>query len=221
MSATECAPLLKYSTTGGASVLRCVMSNRWPLILPWSGWFVSSLRIGPANYNEQHLNKQLHSVLNLSRKSCLQLKQNQEKPARVPLVVTYHPILPSFHTTTKQHLPILQASERQWEAFRYSQLIAFRRPRNLKNFLVQSTLTSTPSKSPGNYPCGAPRCKNLSYIEGHKWVFQPYYITTAGERQRYTKNYLDISFSEISRKKNVPTTHAFLLARSLNAWVRG
>ena len=43
MSATECAPLFKCSAAGETSVLRCVMSDRWPLILAWSGWLVSPM----------------------------------------------------------------------------------------------------------------------------------------------------------------------------------
>ena len=40
-SDSECAPLLKCSSTGDTSVLRCTMWNRWPLTLAWSGWPVS------------------------------------------------------------------------------------------------------------------------------------------------------------------------------------
>ena len=80
-------------------------------------------------------------------------------------MVIYHPILPSFHTTTKQHLPILQASEQLQEAFRHPPLIAFHRPRSLKYFLVRAILTPTPSKLPGNYPCGAPRCKTCPILK--------------------------------------------------------
>ena len=87
-------------------------------------------------YNEQHLTKKIQRALNIFREACLQLKQNREKSARIPLVVIYHPILPSFHTTAKQHLPILQASERLREAFRHPPFIAFCRPRNLKDLLV-------------------------------------------------------------------------------------
>ena len=107
-------------------------------------------------YNEQHLNKQIQRALNTSREACLQPKQNREKSARIPLVVTYHPILPFFRMTAKRHLPILHVSERLRRAFRYPPIIAFRRPKNLKDFLVRATLTSTPSEPPGNYPCGAP-----------------------------------------------------------------
>ena len=60
---------------------------------------------------------------------------------------------------------ILQASERLREAFQYPTLIAFRRPRNLKDFLVRAMLTPTPTKSPGNYPCGAPRYKTCPILK--------------------------------------------------------
>ena len=80
-------------------------------------------------------------------------------------MVTYYPILPSFHTTAKQHLPTLHASEQLREAFWHPPLIAFCSSRNLKDFLVRATLTPTPSNSPGNYPCGVPRCKTCPFLK--------------------------------------------------------
>ena len=115
-------------------------------------------------YHEQHLENEFKRALDTSREACLQLKSNQEKPARIPLVVTYHPILPSFHLTTKRHLSILHASERLRRAFEHPPLIAFRRPRNLRDLLVRATLTTKPHESPGNYPCGVPRCKTCPIL---------------------------------------------------------
>ena len=87
-------------------------------------------------YDEQHLNTELRRALNTTRETCLQIKRNQEKSARIPLVVIYHPSLPSLHLTTKRHLPILHASDRIRETFRHPPLIAFGRQRNLRYFLV-------------------------------------------------------------------------------------
>ena len=53
----------------------------------------------------------------------------------------------------------LQASERKRDAFWLLPLIAFRRPRNLKDLLVRAALQPMPREPPGNHPCGAPRCK--------------------------------------------------------------
>ena len=115
-------------------------------------------------YDEQHLNIELRRVLHTTRETCLQTKQSQDKSARIPLMVTYHHSLPSFHSTTKRHLPNLHASERIREAFRLPPLIAFRHPRNLKDFLVRVALTSTPREPPGNYPCGVPRSKTCPIL---------------------------------------------------------
>ena len=60
---------------------------------------------------EQHLHYELQRALDMPRDMCLQSKRNQDKSAQTPLVVTYHPTLPSFHRTTKHHLATLHASE--------------------------------------------------------------------------------------------------------------
>ena len=43
---------------------------------------------------------EIQRVLDTSRETCLLPWQNQDQPARPPLVVTHHPILPTFHSTT-------------------------------------------------------------------------------------------------------------------------
>ena len=115
-------------------------------------------------YHDQHLENEFKRALDKSREACLQLKSNQENTARIPLVVTHHPILPSFHLTTKRHLSILHASDPLRRAFEHPPLIAFRRPRNLRDLLVRATLSTTPHESPGNFPCGASRCKTCPVL---------------------------------------------------------
>ena len=41
----------------------------------------------------------------------------------------------------------------------------FRRPKNLKDLLVGANLRSTPSELPGNYLCGASRCKTCPILK--------------------------------------------------------
>ena len=94
----------------------------------------------------------------------MQQQPNQDKTARIPLVVTYHPIAPSFKSITKRHLPTLHTSERLREAFSLPPLIAFRRPRNLRDILVRATLTAKTYESPGNRSCGAARCKTCPIL---------------------------------------------------------
>ena len=67
--------------------------------------------------------------------------------------------------TTKNHLPILHASERLQRAIQFPPLIAFHRPRNLKDLLVQAALQCTLREPPGNYRCRAPKCKTCPILE--------------------------------------------------------
>ena len=82
----------------------------------------------------------------------------------LPLEVTYHPILPSFQSITKRHLPTLQTSERLRDAFLHPPLIAFRRPRNLRDLLVRAPLNAILNEMAGNRPCRAAGCKTCPIL---------------------------------------------------------
>ena len=109
-------------------------------------------------YREQQLDNEIHRALAISRENCLQSRPNQDRSARIPLVVTYHPILPNLQSITRRHLSTLHTSELLREAFSLPPLIAFRRPKNLRDFLVRATLTTNNQEPPGNRPCGATGC---------------------------------------------------------------
>ena len=59
---------------------------------------------------------------------------------RVPLVVTYHPNLPNLTALTKNNLPVLHASSRLKKTIPERPLIAYRRPKNLRDLLVKAEL---------------------------------------------------------------------------------
>ena len=84
--------------------------------------------------------------------------------ARIPLVVTYNPILPPFHWTTNWYQSILQVSERLWRAFSSPPNIAFWRPKNLRDLLVLASLTSTSHEEPSTRPCTVARCKSCPIL---------------------------------------------------------
>ena len=107
-------------------------------------------------FHEQQLNKEINWALTISRESCLQIHvhPNQEKSARRLLVVTYctctctyHPILPPFQVIPKCYLSTLHTctctSEQLQRVVPLPRLLAFRHPRNLKDFLVRASLTVT------------------------------------------------------------------------------
>ena len=57
-----------------------------------------------SGYNEQELDLEIQRPLDITREMDLQPRNDQKS---LPLVVTYHPILPSLEITTRQHLNIL------------------------------------------------------------------------------------------------------------------
>ena len=59
-------------------------------------------------------------------------------PNRVPLVTTYHPRLPRLSSIVNDNMTILDSSGRLRSAIPEPHLIAFRRPRNLGDILVQA-----------------------------------------------------------------------------------
>ena len=89
-------------------------------------------------YGKQQLNSDIQPALDTPKEACLQPQQNQDKPACTPLVVTYmyHSALPTFPSTTKHHLSILQSLERLQRALPLPLLIVFHHLRNLKDLLV-------------------------------------------------------------------------------------
>ena len=156
MGATLYTVKLLSLTAKGSDSDQSVWRNRfsiWPVNLHVSNIFFCG------GHNEQPLSKQIQRALNIAREACMQSIQNREKPTRIPLVVTYHPIFSSFHMTTMNHLPFLHVSEWLWKAFWYPPLISVCRPKNLKDFLVWTTLTSTPSEPSDNYQCGVFTCR--------------------------------------------------------------
>ena len=87
-------------------------------------------------YEKYLLDEEVQRAVSIPRETCLRIKKDQEKTSRTPLVVTYHPLLPSFASITRRHLHILHITERLRTAFPSPPLIAFRRPKNLKDLLV-------------------------------------------------------------------------------------
>ena len=116
------------------------------------------------DYNRQHLEFEIQWALWTPRETCLQTTNDRKKSACTPLVVTYHPALPSLRVTTKQYQPIVHASERLKQAFPLPIFSSFGRPKNLKDLLVRVTLTTTQHNAPGNYHCVSGSCKTCPIL---------------------------------------------------------
>ena len=102
--------------------------------------------------------------------SFLQIKnRNTDRPV---FVTTYNPSLPNLNNVIKKYYPILTATERCQEAFKDIPLLAYRRPKNLRDFLVKAKLKQSPPNN-SNLPkkvkrCNDGRCRTYKFIaNGH------------------------------------------------------
>ena len=115
-------------------------------------------------YSEQLLDTEIQRAINGPREDCLLRGNRGRKEQRIPLVVTYHPSMNFLARTTRRHQITLRSSERLNAIFNSPPLIAFRRPKNLKDLLVRASLTSRVHETSGNFRCGASRCKTCPIL---------------------------------------------------------
>ena len=120
-------------------------------------------------YNRDFVEKEIERARRISRVDTLSNKQSAGNE-RIPFVVTFHPVLPNIGEILHRLHPILQSSSRCREAIGGAPMVAFRRPKCLKDILVHSEL-KTPVKDKGCVKC---TCSPLAVVEGsyrrvHPW----------------------------------------------------
>ena len=92
------------------------------------------------------------------------LRDNQAvKNNRIPFVVTFHPGLPNIGEILHRLHPVLRSSRRCQSAIEQVPMVAFRRPRSLKDILVHSE-TKTPVNDKGCCRCGDRRCRVCDFL---------------------------------------------------------
>ena len=114
-------------------------------------------------YYIKALEEDVQRASSINRKECLQPRP-KSKIDRIPLVITYNPSLPSIVHIAREHHHNLHTSERMKWATPEPPLIAFRRPKNLRDLLVRAELRQNQRSPPGNKKCGNPKCKTCSIL---------------------------------------------------------
>ena len=90
---------------------------------------------------------------------------------RVPLVLTYHPSLEKIPGIVRHHWKEIEKSETLAKLFPEPPVVAFRRPKSIKDTLVRAAV-SRPSLTVGQCkPCGGKRCKKCCLQLQHAQVF--------------------------------------------------
>ena len=95
---------------------------------------------------------------NIDRNVALE-PRSQERDKRTPFVLDYHPAMANAGRILYKHFPVVTSSDRLRKAIP-PPLVAFRRPKNLKDMLVHSRMRNkTPGEVRGNFNCRDSRCQ--------------------------------------------------------------
>ena len=79
---------------------------------------------------------------------------------RIPFVVTFHPDLTNISSTIRKHSHLIENDSSLKEIFPSPAVIAYRRPKNLKDILVTSKVKKQETFKLGCYKqCGRSNCK--------------------------------------------------------------
>ena len=115
-------------------------------------------------HSSRKVQQAINRARSIPRPAALEQKANNDATkSRIPLVVTFHPNLPPLRNITNDNHRILHTSDRLQRAVPETPVLAYRRPRNLRDLIVRAKVppltdeTSSPIQH-GNFRCGTNRC---------------------------------------------------------------
>ena len=89
-------------------------------------------------YKQNDIYKKMERVLTMSQDEALKPSERKSE-SRIPLVVvTYNPDLPPLRKIVNQHWEIFEQDEKMNKIFEKRPLIAYRKPKKLKDLLIKS-----------------------------------------------------------------------------------
>ena len=118
-------------------------------------------------YNRGEVLEQMRRVLLKSQEQCLEMRENKELRNRIPLVTTYNPHTTYTAEIAHRHWGFLKSKERLSRIFAEPPLIAYRRPKNLRDKLVSTKFKEKAEEEDTNgcKPCGRTVCSWCRIID--------------------------------------------------------
>ena len=121
-------------------------------------------------YPHSLISDALAKVSKISRSSALTPKIPSSSN-RVPFTFTYHPVNNPLKSIVRRNFNLLKSDSRTAEIFDEPPLLSCKRARNLRSYLVKSTLPS--DKEPGTFRCNRSRCNTCPFIASQTAVSGP------------------------------------------------
>ena len=130
-------------------------------------------------YNDKIIESGFSKASEINRNDLLEYKEKKINK-RVPLVLTYHPSLEKIAGIVRHHWKEIEKSETLAKLFPEPPVVAFRRPKSIKDTLVRAAVSRPSSMVAQCKPCGDKRCKCCLQLQ-HTQVF---YSKTTGKEYK-------------------------------------
>ena len=99
-------------------------------------------------YNENHIDDQLEKVQNIERIATLDYKEKSNELQKIPFVTNFNKHNPNIREIIDKNWHLLQLDETTGKAFAQKPIIAYRRNKNLRDLLGQTTISNNLVKRP-------------------------------------------------------------------------
>ena len=112
-------------------------------------------------YKQSSVSQAVQKVSTLERADLLQYNASKTpKPSGIPFVTTFHPDLPDIRSTIDHHWSRIESSSKLSKIFPEKPILAYRRPKSLKDILVNSKIAHNGTNEPTGHsaPCNTSRC---------------------------------------------------------------
>ncbi|XP_071177436.1 uncharacterized protein [Mytilus edulis] len=111
-------------------------------------------------YKTQNITDAFDKAKEKDRASLMEYKDKTTRADRIPFVVTFHPDLTNISSSIRKHWRLIENDSSLKEIFPSPPVIAYRRPKNLKDILVTSKVKKHETSKFGCYKqCGRRNCK--------------------------------------------------------------
>ena len=112
------------------------------------------------DYKPKIIDSAIDRARAIPRSKALERVIREKSKSRQVFVVTYDPRLPSINTIVRRHWRTMTRDQYMEEVFPQPPLIAYRRPRNLRDMLVRAKLPARKHQRPRRETVGMKKCQN-------------------------------------------------------------
>ena len=130
------------------------------------------------DYRQKAVEDAIKRVLEINREEAIK-RIPKKKCDRTIIVLTYNPALPSVSGILQKHWRVMTQDPYLKKVFPSPPMVAFRRPKNLRDKLIKARVPPTPQQRtprniPGMKPCNGKNCETCPFVKNCKQFKGPF-----------------------------------------------